>query len=337
MGILRSVGGWGEVDLDQRAITTEDDIVDLSELDRSHDQPNQPAPVTQNAAAAHDEPSEGQPRAAAIPANRTPCEAPLATDAPGPDSDEDFDRWVADRAPGLGSAVAASKPSTPPPASDARELTSGAAPTAASGTAGVPRDEPTVPAVTSPRGRLLRSGPLSLPRGRLARPAAAMTALALAVGGTAIAINAAATSGPHQRPESSTTNARVATGQNNPLGDALNGATAAVAPELRALARAASPTHRASHPPRRRRRRHPSRHLPVQKHPAAGSERSTARQTSPITTPAPQTQNYTPPATSAASSTSHTSTGSPTSSSQLAGPTRSSPLGGIGSCVSGCS
>jgi hypothetical protein len=46
MGILRSVGGWGEVDLDQRAITTEDDIVDLSELDRPRGQPNQPAAAT---------------------------------------------------------------------------------------------------------------------------------------------------------------------------------------------------------------------------------------------------------------------------------------------------
>ena len=59
MGNLRSVRGRGEVDLDQRAITTEDDIVDLSELDRSHDQPNQPAPATQNGAAEHDEPDDG--------------------------------------------------------------------------------------------------------------------------------------------------------------------------------------------------------------------------------------------------------------------------------------
>ena len=72
MGNLRSVGGWGEVDLDQRAITTEDDIVDLSELDRSHDQPNQPAPATQNGAAEHDEPGEGQPPAAASQSHQTP-------------------------------------------------------------------------------------------------------------------------------------------------------------------------------------------------------------------------------------------------------------------------
>ena len=79
MGILRSVGGRGEVDLDQRAITTEDDIVDLSELDRSDEQPNQPAPATQNGAAEHDEPSEGQPPAAA--SRPHPPETPLTRPA----------------------------------------------------------------------------------------------------------------------------------------------------------------------------------------------------------------------------------------------------------------
>src|ERR1700745_2191387 len=106
MGILRSVGGWGEVDLDQRAITTEDDIVDLSELDRSDEQPNQPAAATQNGAAAHDEPRGGHPP----PAVSQPHGTSPATDAPGRESDEDFDRWVADRVSGLGSAVAASRP-----------------------------------------------------------------------------------------------------------------------------------------------------------------------------------------------------------------------------------
>ena len=207
MGNLRSVGGWGEVDLDQRAITTEDDIVDLSELDRSDEQPDQPAPATQNGAAEHDEPSEGQPPAAASRRHRTPGETPPASDAPGRESDEDFDRWVADRAPGLGSAVAASKPSTPPLASDAREPASGDAPTAASGTAGVPCEEATVPPVTSSRSRLRRSGPLSRPLGRLARPAAAIAALTLTAGGTAIAINAATTSTPHARPPIATSNA----------------------------------------------------------------------------------------------------------------------------------
>ena len=76
MGNLRSVGGWGEVDLDQRAITTEDDIVDLSELDRSDDQPNHPAPATQNGAAEHDELGEGQPPAAASLGGPHPTRSP---------------------------------------------------------------------------------------------------------------------------------------------------------------------------------------------------------------------------------------------------------------------
>ena len=188
MGILRSVGGWGEVDLDQRAITTEDDIVDLSELDRSHDQPNQPAPTTQNGAAEQDEPGEEQPPAAAISADRAPGEAPPANEAPDREGDEDFDRWVADRLPGLATARAASKPSTPPLASDARDPASGDAPTAASGAAGVPCDEPTVAAVTRSRRPLRRARSLSLPLGGLARPAAAIAAVTLTAGGTAIAI-----------------------------------------------------------------------------------------------------------------------------------------------------
>ena len=188
MGILRSVGGWGEVDLDQRAITTDDDIVDLSELD-SHDPPNQPAPTTQNGAAEQDEPGEEQPpTAAAISADRAPGEAPPANEAPGREGDEDFDRWAADRLPGLATARAASKPITPPLASDARDPASGDAPTAASRAAGVPCDEPTVAAVTRSRSPLRRARSLSLPLGGLARPAAAIAAVTLTVGGTAIAI-----------------------------------------------------------------------------------------------------------------------------------------------------
>ena len=251
MGNLRSVGGRGEVDLDQRAITTEDDIVDLSELDRSDDQPNQPAPATQNGAAEHDEPSEGQPPAAASRPHRTPAETPPASDAPGRESDEDFDRWVADRAPGLGSAVAASKPSTPPLASDAREPASGDAPTAASGTAGVPCDEATVPPVTSSRSRLRRSGPLSRPLGRLARPAAAIAALTLSAGGTAIAINAATTwhaacAASDRNLERSALTAARATGRAARSARRSQPSTS----ELHALARAVPParTHVASAP-----------------------------------------------------------------------------------------
>jgi hypothetical protein len=210
MSTLRNVGGWGEVDLDQRAITTEDDIVDLSELDRSDDQHKEPAPATQNGTAGHDEPGEAQTPPAASSANHTaaPGETPPASDVLGHESDEEFDRWVAHRAPRLGSGPSASTPGTPRLASDARELPSGGAPRIASDTDSVPCDEPTVPAVTSSRSRLHRSGPLSLPLGRLARPTAAIAALTLTAGGTAIAINAATTSTPHARPQISTSHLR---------------------------------------------------------------------------------------------------------------------------------
>ncbi|MGH2885374.1 MAG: hypothetical protein ACRDPA_22165, partial [Solirubrobacteraceae bacterium] len=81
MSRLRSVGGWGEVDLDKRAITTEDDIVDLSELDRSDDQHNDPAPATQNGAAGHDDAGEAQSPPAPSSPDRTPGDTPLPSDA----------------------------------------------------------------------------------------------------------------------------------------------------------------------------------------------------------------------------------------------------------------
>jgi hypothetical protein len=121
MTTLRSVGGWGEVDLDRRAITTEDDIVDLSELERSHDQPNQPAPATHNGAAGHDEAGEGRPPAAASSPNHSPPETPPATGAPAHESDEEFDRWVAHHAPRLGRGASASTPDTPRLVPDHRE------------------------------------------------------------------------------------------------------------------------------------------------------------------------------------------------------------------------
>lgn len=338
MSTLRSVGGWGEVDLDQRAITTEDDIVDLSELDRSDDQHSEPAPATQNGAAGHDESGEGQPSAAASPPNRalTRRETPPVSDTPAQESDEEFDRWVAHRVPRLGSGPSASPPGTARIAGDVRSLPSG--PRIASAPASVPYDEPTVPAAPSSRSRLRRNGPPSLPLGRLARPAAAMAALTLTAGGAAIAINAATTSTPRARPQISMSNAPLIAGQSNRASATLSATIAAITSEFHALARAVPPAHRTSHSRRKPRRHEASRHLrvPVQQHPTAASERSTAPQTSAATAPVPQTHSYTPPPTSAASSTSHASTGSQPSTRQPAGPTRSSPLGGIGSCVSGC-
>lgn len=217
-------------------------------------------------------------------------------------------------------------------------MPSGGAPRIASAADTGPCDEPTVPAAPSSRSRLRRTGPLSLPRGRLARPAAVVAALTLTVGGAAIAINAVTTSRPHARPQISTSDAPLIAGQGNRASETLSATIAAVTSELHSLAGAAPPAHRASHRPSKPRRHH-SRHVrvPVQQHPTAVSERSTtAAQTTPASTPTPQTPSYTPPPPSAANSTSHTSTGSQNSSSQPAGPTRSSPLGGIGSCVSGC-
>jgi hypothetical protein len=124
MTTLRSVGGWGEVDLDRRAITTEDDIVDLSELDRPHDQPNQPAPATPNGAAEHHDPGEAQPSAATSSPNHSPPETPPASGAPLDESGQEFDRWVAHHAPRLGAIASAPTPDTPRLAPDLREPTS---------------------------------------------------------------------------------------------------------------------------------------------------------------------------------------------------------------------
>ena len=175
-------------------------------------------------------------------------------------------------------------------------------------------EEPTVPPVTSCRSRLRTGGPLSLPLGRLARPAAAMAALTLSAGGTAIAINAATTSTPHARPQISTPNAPIIAGQSNRTGDALRARIAAVTAELHALARTAPPAHHISHPTTNPRRDHARRHprVSAKQHLTAGSEQSTAAQTTTATTPAAQTQSYTPPTTSAASSTSQSTAGSQT-------------------------
>lgn len=337
MSRLRSVGGWGEVDLDRRAITTEDDIVDLSEVDRSDHQRNDPAPATQNGATGQDEAGEADSSPAPSSPDRTPRDIP-PRDALGWKSDDEFDRWVAHRAPLVGRTPSASTSRTASLADDIQQLPSGGDLGIASAAAGVPTDEPTVPAAIRSRRRLRTSSPLFLPLGRLAHPAAALAALTLTAGGTAIAINADTTGTPHARRQISRSNALLKAAGNNPPADALRATIATVTSELHALARAVPPEHRKSHSPRRSRRHRASRHprVPVQQHPRAVSEQNTAAQISPAITPAPQTHSYKPPPMSAPSSTSHTSTGSHTSSSQPAGPTRSSPLGGIGSCVSGC-
>jgi hypothetical protein len=138
--------------------------------------------------------------------------------------------------------------------------------------------------------------------------------------------------------------------EKNPLGDAFNLTLATVAPDLDAIARSVAPGRRAGH-----QRRQPARHQvnrsrqsSIQKHPMAVSHPSPASQSASAGaggsgtgtggSPASETHSYTP-SSSPASSTRHTSAGSQTpatSSRQPAGPTGSDPLGGIGSCVSGC-
>lgn len=305
MGILRSVGGWGEVDLDQRAITTEDDIVDLSELDRSDEQPSQPAPATQDGSGDPDEPSEAQPPATDQPHNG-PCEAPPAVNELGQGGDEDFDRWVADRTPTLGSAVAAAVPSTTRSAGDARRAAPGEnVPRTASGAAEAACDDATVPAVTSSRRRLRHGRLLPRPLGRLARPAAVTGALALAAGGSVIAINAAVTGTPHARPRLATSNtAALIAGRGDRAANDLGVTIAAVDSELRALARAVPAASKTSHPAHKPRHRRPSHKTGTSehRHPTTVSEPSTASQTSTpsqtyTSTPAPVTSSGTGQAT----------------------------------------
>ena len=301
MGILRSVGGWGEVDLDQRAITTEDDIVDLSELDRPDEQPSQPAPAAQNGAGDPDEPGQAQPPAAAQPHHGS-REAPPAADLAGRDGDEDFDRWVTDRAAALGSAVAASVLSTPPSAGDARSPALSDVPRTASGAAEAPCDDATVPIVTSRRRQLRRRGWIAQPFGWPARPAAVVGALALAAGGTAIAINAAATGTPHARPRAATANAAaLIAGRGDPTGGAFGATIAAVDSELLALARAVPPARSTSQTHHKPRRHHPSDEAGTARHrqPATVSQPNTVSEAS----PPPQTYNSTPaPVTSSSTS-----------------------------------
>jgi hypothetical protein len=219
----------------------------------------------------------------------------------------------------VGSTLAASKPNTPPLASDARERASGDAPTAASGTDGVPCEEPTVPAVTSSRRRLLPSGPLSRPLGRLAGPAAALAALTLAAGGTAIAINAGATSTPHARPAVATSHAAaLIAGPGNRAGDTLSATITAITSELHALVRAVPHARSKSHASHRPPHQRPSHQAGASHHraPPAVAEQSTA---SSQTSPPPQTYDNTPtPVTS--SSTSQATAGSQTRSTSTSQP-----------------
>jgi hypothetical protein len=313
MGILRSVGGWGEVDLDQRAITTEDDIVDLSELDRSEEQRKQSAPATQNGPRDPDPPGEARTPATDHP-HTGPGEGPSPADVPGQDGGEGFDHWVADRTPARGGAVASSVSRMPPSARDARRPATGEGTSrTGSGAAEAPCDDATVPAVTSRRRRLRGGGWRSEPFGWPARLAAVVGVLALIAVGAVIAINAAATGTPRAQPRVATSNAAaLAAGRGDRVGAAFGAAIAAVDSELRALARTVPPARGTSHTHHKARRHHPSHKAGTSHHRQAAtvSERSTATAQ---TSPPPQTYNSTPApvtssSTSQATASSHTQT-----------------------------
>lgn len=336
MGILRSVGGRGEVDLDQRAITTEDDIVDLSELDRSDEQPNQLAPATRNGAAGRGELGEGRPPATTSQSHPTSGEAPLGSDSPGRESDEDFDRWVGDRASGPGVAVAASKQSSPLLTGDAREPAPGDAPTPASGIADVPCSEATVQAVTGSSSRQRQAAAQSRPPGRLTRQAAAIAAVVFIAGGTAIAINAATTDTPHARPGVATSSAAaLIAGRGNRAGATRGATIATVSSKLGAVGRAVPPARHDLHllhkPPHRGRSHHAR--ISNHRHPTVvGGQRTASAQTSTpsqtyASTPAPAASSGTSQAT-AGSQTQATSTTHATAGSQSQATSASQPAFG---------
>jgi len=168
----------------------------------------------------------------------------------------------------------------------------------------------------------------------------------------AVAVTALGGQSAPRRLEGSTSNAAVTADQTDPLGDVLRPAIAAISTDLDALARAVPSVPSTSHPPRSLSRSHSSQqhHGAIRTHTTAvgGSNPATESrvaidpgaqtqiQSSPTVGPAPETQKV--PST-AANTTSHTTAGSQTpatNGSQPAGATQSSPLGGLGSCVSGC-
>jgi hypothetical protein len=178
--------------------------------------------------------------------------------------------------------------------------------------------------------------------------------LLAAIAAAAILANSSPTSPRPGRNANAAIGATRAAHANNPLGGAFGATIATIAPELHALARVVLAARPSSPGQRKPPDHHVSRAGPRrnQQHPTAVSQPRPSTETStvvapaarahtesaPAITPTPETHSYTPP-TTGTSSTSHTSAGSQTpatSSSQPAGPTSSDPLGGIGSCVSGC-
>jgi hypothetical protein len=209
------------------------------------------------------------------------------------------------------------------------------------GTADLARDAATSRAATRRRApeTELRSTDVAPTPKKHRRAVAAVVLLAGIAVLLVTLVGTGGTSGP-RRPESSIASSRLAATRSGDFGGALQATIAAIAPELRAVARlAASSARAAANRHGAKRRQNPSRARHARsKHHAAVVHRAAVTNSSPPSTTGTQTQTSTAaqaPA-STASQTSATSQPSATSSSRPAGPTGSNPLGGIGSCVKGC-
>jgi len=143
-----------------------------------------------------------------------------------------------------------------------------------------------------------------------------------------------------RRLDSSIASSRLAAARPGDFGRALQATIAAIAPELRAVARRAASSARAAS----NRHEAKSRQIGSRARHARSKHRGSVGQRAAVTNSAPpsatSTQTQTSPAAQApastASQTSATSQPSATSSSRSAGPVGAGPLGGIGSCVKGC-
>jgi len=170
----------------------------------------------------------------------------------------------------------------------------------------------------------------------------AVAAVVLLAGIAVLLVTLAGTSGTSvpRHLESSIASSRLAAARSGDFGGALQATIAAIAPELRAVARRAASSARAAttrHEAKRRQIRSRAEHARSE-HRAAVVRRAPVTNSSPPSTTGTQTQTSTgaqAPA-STANQTSATSQPSATSSSRPAGPIGAGPLGGIGSCVKGC-
>jgi hypothetical protein len=208
------------------------------------------------------------------------------------------------------------------------------------GTADLARDAATSSAPARRRAAKteLRSKGVAPTRKKHRRAVAAMVLLA---GIAILMVTLADTGGTNvpRRLDSSIANARLAAARSGDFG-ALQATIAAIAPELRAVARRAASSARAAatrQGAKRRQIRSRATHA-RSKHRAKAFQRAPVTNSAPPSTTGTQTQASTaaPAPASTASQTSATSQPSATSSSRQAGPIGAGPLGGIGSCVKGC-